>query len=74
MLARLTISYFFYVSKTIPSNREYRELNEVRENSIAKLPNFSNLTKKSQWLIALFNFANSYPCQGATILRASNGY
>ena len=56
MLARLTISYFFYVSKTIPSNREYRELNEVRENSIAKLPNFSNLTKKKPMANGFFSF------------------
>ena len=26
-------------------HREYREFNENRENSIAKLPSFSNLTK-----------------------------
>ena len=28
-------------------HREHREFNEIRENSIAKLPNFSNLTKKA---------------------------
>lgn len=37
------------VSKTIPGSRECREFNENRENSIAKLPKFFNLTK---WLKA----------------------
>ena len=31
--------------------REYRELNEFRENSIAKLPNFSKKAN-GQWLMA----------------------
>ena len=35
------------------------------KSTLPKLPNFSNLTKKSQWLIALFSFANSYPYHGA---------
>ena len=66
-----------------PRSHRYRKrypavgsiVNLMRLGRIASLNSLISLIslKKSQWLIALFNFANSYPCQGATILRASKG-